>query len=125
MDPTKAGHLLRAYQLANIESADNLKAIGKQTGIIFYTEAAYTSKIDPLTGWRPHLYLKKVNGEKNKEVIRQFTDMVFNSAKNRFDITYDIRKFFGKDTQFPKKTIWTVSSSVERYKWDKKLNNNQ
>src|SRR5690606_5240205 len=63
-DATQAGHLLKAYQLA--APFETFQKMGKQTGIIFYTQAAYTSKIDPVTGWRPHLYLKYTSAEKAK-----------------------------------------------------------
>jgi hypothetical protein len=46
-NPQKAGHFLRGYQLT--APFESFKDMGKQTGIIFYTQAAYTSKIDPLT----------------------------------------------------------------------------
>ena len=58
-DSNEAGHLLRAYQLT--APFETFKEMGKQTGIIFYTQASYTSKIDPVTGWRPNLYLKYLN----------------------------------------------------------------
>ena len=63
-DPKKAGHLLKAYQLT--APFTTFKDMGKQTGIIFYTQASYTSKIDPITGWRPNLYLKYNSAEKPK-----------------------------------------------------------
>ena len=55
---------MRAYQLT--APFETFKDMGKQTGIIFYTQAAYTSRIDPITGWRPHLYLKYSSAEKPK-----------------------------------------------------------
>ncbi|KXK09284.1 MAG: hypothetical protein UZ20_WS6002000590 [candidate division WS6 bacterium OLB21] len=59
---SELGGIHKAYQLTSpFRSFDE---IGKQTGIIFYTQAAYTSKIDPLTGWRPNLYLKKYQCKK-------------------------------------------------------------
>lgn len=124
IDPTKGGHLLKAYQLtAPVEA---FKDMGKQTGVIFYTSAAYTSKIDPVTGWRPHLYLKKQTAEKNKETILKFEDIIFNAEKKRFEFTYNRRNFFQSDkAQFPDKTVWTVCSCVERYRWNKSLNNNK
>lgn len=124
MDTEKAGNLLKAYQLtAPVES---FKDMGKQTGIIFYTQASYTSKIDPLTGWRPHLYLKKQNAEKNKENILKFDTIIFNKSKNRFEITYDRKNFIkSENVSLPTKTKWTVCSCVERFRWNRNLNNNK
>ena len=119
----KAGSILKAYQLT--VPVDSLKEIWKQTWVIFYTEAAYTSKIDPITGWRPNLYLKKNNSKINKENILKFNNIVFNSKENRFEFTYDLKKFFWKDSKFPAKTVNTVCSCVERFKWNRNLNNNK
>ena len=122
MNPEKVGHLLNAYQLtAPFETFQNM---GKQTGIIFYTQAAYTSKIDPVTGWRPHLYLKYSSVEQAKKEIVKFTDIVWNSVEKRFDFTYDVKNF-SNQKEYPKYTIWTVCSNVERYRWDKTLNQNK
>ena len=123
INPEKAGNILKAYQLA--VPVDSLKQIWKQTWVIFYTEAAYTSKIDPITWWRPNLYLKKQSAEINKENILKFDNIIYNKEKNRFEFTYDLKKFLWKDSKFPQKTVWTVCSSVERFKWNKFLANNR
>lgn len=115
-DPKKAGHLLRAYQLTAPFEA--FKDMGKQTGIIFYTQAAYTSRIDPITGWRPHLYLKYSSA---KIDILKFTKIEF--INGRFEFTYDIKNF-RQDKEYPKNTVWTICSNVERFRWDKSLNQN-
>ncbi len=124
INPEKAGNLLKAYQLtAPIET---FKDMGKQTWIIFYTQASYTSKIDPITGWRPNLYLKKQNAEKNKENILKFDEIIFNLEKNRFEISYDLKNFIkSENAKLPSKTKWTVCSCVERFWWNRNLNNNK
>lgn len=122
LDSTKAGHLLNAYQLT--APFETFKDMGKQTGIIFYTQAAYTSKIDPVNGWRPHLYLKYSSAEQAKKEILKLTNITFNQNEKRFEFTYDIKNF-SIQKEFPKKTIWTVCSNVERYRWDKTLNLNK
>ncbi len=127
-DPTQAGHLLCAYQLT--APFETFKDMGKQTGIIFYTQASYTSKIDPLTGWRPNLYLKKGNAEVNKNQILAFEKISFNQKENRFEFIYNLKRFDEKmrvkiEKEYPQKTEWTLCSSVERWCWNRKLNNNQ
>ena len=121
IDPDKAGNLLKAYQLT--APFETFQKMGKQTGIIFYTQASYTSKIDPLTGWRPNLYLKKGNAKINKEQIEKFSKIEF--VNNRFEITYDLKNFGDENREYPQKTKWTLCSSVERWRWDRKLNNNK
>jgi hypothetical protein len=37
--------------------------------------------------------LKKQNAEINKENILKFDKIVFNSEENRFEFTYDLKKF--------------------------------
>lgn len=120
-DPESAGHLLRAYQL--VDTFESFQKMGKQTGIVFYTQASYTSKIDPATGWRPNLYLKYSNAKKAKGDIAKFDSIILRDG--RFDFLYDLKKFVIGDTKdivFPNQTDWTVSSSVERYRWNRKLN---
>lgn len=119
-DPEKTGHLLKAFQLT--APFTTFKDMGKQTGILFYTQASYTSKIDPLTGWRPNLYLKYKNAEQAKADILKFSRIVFDNG--RFEFTYNL-KDFQKQKEYPEQTIWTVCSAVERYRWNRKLNQNK
>lgn len=124
INPEKAWNLLKAYQLtAPVEA---FKDMGKQTWILFYTQVSYTSQIDPVTGWRPNLYLKKQNAQKNKENILKFDAITFNLEKQRFEFTYDVKKFIvSEKAEFPDKTKWIVCSSVERFRWNRNLNNNK
>ncbi len=117
-DAEKAGHPYRAYQLA--APFESFKDMGKQTGIVFYTQANYTSKIDPLTGWRPNLYLKKGNAQVNKDQIMRFDNIEF--ANGRFEFSYNLKKFGDGKRELPAKTSWKLCSSVERWRWNRKLN---
>lgn len=119
-NPGNAGHMLNAYQLTSPIVA--FKDMGKQTGIIFYTQASYTSKVDPLSGWRPNLYLKYTNAEDAKKLILQFSSI--NYRDERFEFTYDLKNFI-KSYEFPQKTNWTVCSCVERFRWNRSLNKNK
>lgn len=122
IDPKKAGYLMKAYQFT--APFTTFKEMGKQTGIIFYTQANYTSKIDPITGWRPNLYLKYSNAEKAKQDIIKFSKIEF--VNSRFEFTYDLKSFITSDkVRFSKKTQWTVCSCVERFRWNRNLNNNK
>lgn len=121
-DKNKAWNLLKAYQLTfPIES---FKDMWKQNWIVFYTNASYTSKIDPLTWWRPNLYIKKQSAELNKENILKFKNIIWNN--DFFEITYDLKDFQkAETTNILNKTNWTLCTCVERYKWNKNLNNNK
>lgn len=122
-DPEVAGHLLKAYQLA--APFESFQKMGKQTGIIFYTQAAYTSKIDTVTGWRPNLYLKYSNAKQAAEDIQKFTKIGYNTVEDHFEFTYDLKNFVKNAKEYPQKTEWTVCSKVERFRWDRKQNNNK
>jgi hypothetical protein len=128
-DSQKAGHLTKAYQLT--APFTSFKEMGKQTGIIFYTQASYTSKIDPVTGWRPNWYLKYANAQKTSEEILKFSQIEFNQEENRFEFSYDLAEIFkeqklkNKEIKLPGKTKWTLCSCVERFRWDRRLNSNQ
>lgn len=118
-DSKQAGYLLKAYQLS--APFETFQKIGKQTGILFYTTASYTSRIDPVTGWRPNLYLKRGSAENNKKQILNFTKIKF--VNGRFELSYDLKEFTkNKDAKFADNTKWTVCSSVERFRWDGKMN---
>lgn len=130
-NPEEAGNLLKAFQLT--APIGTFKDMWKQTWIIFYTQASYTSKIDPITGWRPNLYIKKQSAELNKANILKFDSIIWNKEKEYFEVSYDLEKFQSESTKNLKekkeeklnKTKWTVSTCVERYKWNKNLNNNK
>ncbi len=100
----EVGGVLKAHQLA--APVEAFKDMGKQTGIIFYTTASYTSKIDPISGWRPHLYLKYSNIKSTQKLLKEKLDEIFwNVEKNRFEFVYT----YGKKQ-------WRVCSSVERWR---------
>jgi RuvC nuclease domain/Alpha helical recognition lobe domain len=64
------GGVLRGYQLA--PKLDNISDLDKNNswGIIKYVIAAYTSKIDPVSGWRQHNYLPS-----NSKDIKEYFDL--------------------------------------------------
>lgn len=120
------GGVLNGFQLT--DQFNTFQKMGKQTGIIFYTQASYTSKIDPMTGWRPNLYFSYANADKAKEdILSSFTKITLSSIKGRFEFTYKIQNQGSnkKKTEVLNKTEWTLCSCVERYHWNKQLRNNK
>ena len=76
--------------IANYQDIENKK----QFGIMLYTRANYTSVIDPLTGWRKTIYLKKGSEEfTKKEILENFTDIGFDGKDYYFEY---IEKHTGK-----------------------------
>ncbi len=96
---SKPGHYLNAYQLtAPFESFEKL---GKQSGILFYVQAAYTSKIDPVSGFINLLKPRYESLAKSKVFFENMDSFRFNYVNNYFEFTFDYKKFkpnqkFGK-----------------------------
>ena len=89
------GGILRGYQLAApFKSFENIGK-QKQTGIIFYTQAAYTSAIDPLTGFRKTVYINGSTPEKKiKDVFLEKFDAIFWDKKEEsYCFVYNTKNF--------------------------------
>lgn len=111
----KPGHYLSAYQLT--EQIGSYKDIGKQTGIIFYTQAAYTSRTCPQCGWR-----KRIQSPQYKNLA---------SVKKLFDLNEGIKISFNGfefifrylvmyDRKITKDWDKEVYSNVSRIRWSNK-----
>lgn len=131
----EAGHCLKAYQLAPMVA--NPKDIGKQTGIVFYTQASYTSKTCPKCGFR-----KNNNKFKYFESIRKAQDWLgklekfeYDEKIKKFKVRYNLNDFLSEDEKnkskkkrenelflnIPRNKEFTIYSDVIRYKWHNKL----
>lgn len=113
------GGVLNAYQLTN-KSAD-VSDVYKQCGWLFYIPAAYTSKIDPKTGFA-NLFVTKglTNVEKKKEFFDKFDSIRYDSKENCFVFGFDYGKICD-NADFKK--IWEVYTKGERlvyYKTERK-----
>jgi len=118
-----AGHYLNAYQLTN--KFESFEKIGKQSGILFYTTASYTSTTDPITGFLKNVYRKYASVAKSIEFWKSFDSIIYNSNKNRFEFSYTVGKVASKQEGKTKgednvsKKQWTVCSSVMRSRYVK------
>lgn len=119
---SETGGVLRAYQLT--EKMDSFKALGKQSGIIFYVPAAYTSNIDPTTGF-VNLFntAKNTTREARADFIKKMDSIKYNAGANAFDFAFDYRNFITSSTDY--RNVWTVSTRGERIKYDNKKKNIQ
>ena len=85
-----AGGYLNAYQLtAPFESFEKLF---KQTGILYYVRADYTSKIDPATGFIDFLRPRYESLAKSKTFFENIESFKFNQAKDYFEMEFDYKK---------------------------------
>lgn len=105
------GSVLKGYQLT--ERFESFQKLGRQSGILFYVPAGYTSKIDPVTGFTNLFDLRKcTNAEARKAFFSAFDAIVYDARKDRFAFSFDYRHF--RTGQTPAKTCWTVYSADRR-----------
>ncbi len=114
-DELVAGGVLKGYQLA--APFESFKDLGHQTGIVFYTEATYTSTTDPITGFRKNVYFSNmVTKDKFEKAIKAFDAIGWDEKKQSYFFTYDPAKFLdGKKEK--NKTVsrtWKVYADVPR-----------
>lgn len=107
--PDEAGGILRGYQLA--QQFTSFQRLGKQSGFLFYIPAAYTSKIDPVTGFVNHFNFNDItNAEKRKTFFMEMERIEMRNGDIEFEFDYRKYKTYQTDYQ----NIWTVNSSGKR-----------
>jgi len=103
---TEAGGYLNAYQLA--APFESFEKLGKQTGILYYVRADYTSKIDPVTGFIDFLKPKNNKWRKSKTFFETFESICFNVEKNYFEFSLDYKRFMPSRKFGDYQTTWTI-----------------
>ena len=119
--PSQKGGVLNAYQLTPIIGAGDVKIFerSKQWGNIFYVTPDYTSSIDPITGWRKHIYVK------NSETIENIQEM-FNPDTGiniSYDTTHKCYVFRYTEPTLNKEWKLYAYKDIERYRWNPKTRN--
>ena len=110
---TEAGGVLNGYQLAG--QFESFQKLGKQSGMLFYVPAGYTSKIDPKTGFASMLNFKDLtNVLKKRAFFSKFDDIHFDDVTGSFVFTFDYKNFDGKAKEEMKQTKWSVYSKDKR-----------
>lgn len=112
---TEPGGVLNAYQLT--DKAANVSDVYRQCGWLFYIPAAYTSKIDPKTGFA-NLFITKglTNVEKKKEFFDKFDSIRYNAKEDCFVFGFDYSKL-SENADYNKK--WEVYTRGERLVYSK------
>lgn len=104
---TNPGGVLNGYQLTN--KVSTIKDIGNQCGFLFYVPAAYTSKIDPSTGFVNLLNFNKYkNSEERRKLICSFDNVCFVQNEDLFKFSIDYGKLC-PDSKVPVKK-WDIFS---------------
>ena len=107
------GGVLNGYQLAG--QFESFQKLGKQSGMLFYVPAGYTSKIDPKTGFVSMMNFKDLtNVHKKRDFFAKFDDIHFDNATGSFVFTFDYKNFDGKAKEEMKQTKWSVYSRDKR-----------
>ena len=107
------GGVLNGYQLAG--QFESFQKLGKQSGMLFYVPAGYTSKIDPKTGFVSMMNFKDLtNVHKKRDFFSKFDDIYFDQQSNSFIFTFDYKNFDGKAKEEMKQTRWSVYSKDKR-----------
>jgi len=117
LDSRDAGGVLNAYQLTT--QLESFNKLGKQSGILFYVPAAYTSKIDPTTGFVSLFNTSRIESDSEKKDFLSGFDSIVYSAKDggifAFKFDYRNRNFQREKTDH--KNIWTVYTNGDRIKY--------
>lgn len=117
---TEPGGVLNAYQLT--DKSANVSDVYKQCGWLFYIPAAYTSKIDPKTGFANLFNTSGLtNVEKKKEFFDKFEGIRYDSKEDCFVFSVDYSKL-GNNADYLKK--WEIYTRGERIAYNRKENKN-
>jgi len=103
-DAKDPGGYLNGYQLT--APFESFQKLGKQSGILFYVPAAYTSKIDPATGFIDFLKPKYESIEKAKTFFSNFDAIRYNSNEKYFEFSFRYSQFGINHPEY--KDDWTV-----------------
>lgn len=109
-DVNAPGGLLRAYQLTS--QFESFKALGKQSGFLFYIPAWNTSKIDPVTGFVNLFDVRYESVEKSRSFFSKFNSIRYNDEKGWFELSFDYNDFNSKAEGT--RTRWTLCTHGER-----------
>lgn len=104
--------------------------MGKQTGIIFYTQASYTSITCPKCGWRKRAYVYYRNVKQMIADLEKINFSIFyEKGKNRFGFKFNSEEKYRKDKKDEKYIVSKkdnlVYSDIERRYRNSKFDNNK
>lgn len=116
---TEPGGVLNAYQLAN--KSAKVTDVYKQCGWLFYIPAAYTSKIDPRTGFA-NLFITKglTNVEKKKEFFGKFDSIRYDATESCFVFSFDYAQICDNADYKKKWDVYTRGTRLVYNKTERK-----
>lgn len=109
--------VLKGLQLT--EAFESFQKMTKQNGFIFYIPAAYTSKIDPMTGFANVFDMTKLtNFDARKVFLSRFDKIQYDGKEDMFKFEFNLDNFNVFQTFYKKD--WTVYTNSQRIKKEKK-----
>lgn len=103
-DMSSDGRVMRGYQLTRPLS--DVKNPGRQSGVIFYIPADYTSKIDPTTGFVNLFSFGSLTTNASKrDFLEKMESIRYDDAEKCYAFTFDYRKYA---TEKDHNCVWTV-----------------
>ncbi|MCQ2966763.1 MAG: type V CRISPR-associated protein Cas12a/Cpf1 [Alphaproteobacteria bacterium] len=112
----EVGGVLKGYQLTS--KFESFEKLGKQSGILYYVPAAYTSKIDPTTGFTNLFNTKScTSGKGIKEFFEKFDSIKFDGKRDAFVFSFKYSNFKTSNESF--KDDWAVYSASRRIVFSK------
>jgi len=114
--PTEPGGVLNAYQLS--PPFESFTKLGRQSGIVLYVPAAYTSKIDPVTGFADVFNRGSETVANKREFLKNMTSIEYDPSLGCFTFTFDYRKYQTRQTM--SHNIWSVSTIGDRIVYSRK-----
>lgn len=112
LNPIQACYPVDAYQ-----------ELQGQNGIVFYLPAAYTSVIDPVTGFTNLFRLKSINSSKYEEFIKKFKNIYFDNEEEDFKFIFNYKDFAKANLVILnniKSKDWKISTRGERISYNSK-----
>lgn len=105
--PYEVGGVMNGYQLT--DRFTSFADMGNQNGFIFYVPAAYTSVIDPVTGF---VNVFQKTEFKTNDFLHRFDNISWNDKEQSFVFTFDYQNFKCNGTCYQNK--WSLYADVDR-----------
>lgn len=106
------GGLMHAYQLTS--KFDGFNKLGRQSGMLFYTEAWNTSKIDPVTGFVNLFDTRYKNVKATQDFWSKFDSIEYDTEKDMFAFSFKYSNFTQRN--LGAKDDWIIYTNGERIK---------
>lgn len=107
----ETGGIMNGYQLT--DKFTSFKDMGTQNGFLFYVPAAYTSAIDPITGFVDVFQKAEMKTlHKMREFLLRFDDISWDTIRQSFVFSFDYGNFKCSTECYRKK--WSLYADVNR-----------